>query len=95
MADALAIGTDDPLFDPTKPMLVNGYRFLPAPHDTGDTFQQAVGIASELYSDIEVAVWLTAPQPLLNNLNPIQLLALGRSPELLRVMQALDEGAYL
>lgn len=93
MAD-LEIATPDPLFDPAKPMLVNGYRFIPAPHDTGDTFQQAVGIASEIYSDLELAVWLTAPQPLLNNLNPIQLLALGRSPELLSAMQAFDEGAF-
>jgi hypothetical protein len=95
MPDPATLSTCDPLFDPKTPLVVNGYRFLPAPHDTGDTFQQAVGIASELYSDVELAVWLTAPQPLLNNLTPIQLLALGRSPELLRVMQALDEGAYL
>lgn len=64
-------------------------------NDSGDSFSTAVALASEWYNDVELAVWLTAPQPLLHNLTPVQLLALGRAPELLRLMQAMEAGAYL
>ena len=47
------------------------------------------------YTDEELARWLTAPQPLLDGLTPIQLLATGRKAELLNVVRALDDGAYL
>lgn len=55
----------------------------------------AVLIAAGLYTDVELAFWLNAPQPLVGMFTPIQLLAAGRGAELLRVMRQLEDGVYL
>lgn len=58
-------------------------------------FHEAVLIAAGLYSDVELAFWLTAPQPLLEMWTPIQLLARGESGRLLQVMRQIEEGVYV
>lgn len=58
-------------------------------------FVEALALATELYTDAELAVWLTSPQPLLEGWTPLQLLGCGKAADLLRVMQALDAGVYL
>lgn len=58
-------------------------------------FVEAVRLAATWYSHAELAVWLTAPQPLLDHWTPLQLLGSGRAPALLQIMNALDQGAYL
>ena len=57
-------------------------------------FSDALLIAAGMYSDVELAFWLNAPQPLLGMWTPVQLLARGESDALLRVMRQIEEGAY-
>lgn len=56
---------------------------------------EALLIAGGFYTDQEFAIWLTSPQPLLDNWTPIQLIGCGKGDELLRVMKALDDGVYI
>jgi hypothetical protein len=58
-------------------------------------FSQALLIAAGIYTDVELAFWLTAPQPLLAMWTPIQLLTRGEAPQLLQVMQQLEDGVYV
>jgi hypothetical protein len=53
-------------------------------------FADAVLIAAGMYTDVELAFWLNAPQPLLEMWTPIQLLAKGESVRLLEVMRQLE-----
>lgn len=63
--------------------------------DHAEKWAAAVAIAAEHYTQTELAVWLNAPQLMLANWTPIQLLGCGRGDELLRVMEGLESGAYL
>jgi Lar family restriction alleviation protein len=65
------------------------------PRPNFDEFSQALLIAAGLYSDVELAFWLTAPQPLLDMWTPVQLLARGEAPKLLQVMQQIEDGVYI
>jgi hypothetical protein len=58
-------------------------------------FSEALLIAAGMYSDVELAFWLTAPQPLLDMWTPVQLLARGEAPRLLQVMQQIENGVYI
>ena len=58
-------------------------------------FSEALLIAAGMYTDVELAFWLNAPQPMLGMWTPVQLLARGDGPDLLRAMQSLDAGAYV
>ncbi len=58
-------------------------------------FSEALLIAAGLYTDVELAFWLTAPQPLLGMWTPIQLLARGEGAKLLQVLQQLEDGVYV
>jgi hypothetical protein len=58
-------------------------------------FHEAVLIAAGMYSDVELAFWLTAPQPLVGMWTPIQLLARGEADKLLTVLQQLESGVYV
>lgn len=58
-------------------------------------FSEALLIAAGLYNDVELAFWLTAPQPLLGMWTPVQLLARGEAPKLLQAMQGLEDGVYV
>lgn len=61
-----------------------------------DPFAEAISILERhFYTDAELALWLTSPQPLLGDMTPQALLAAGRKAELLNVIRALDDGAYL
>lgn len=62
---------------------------------TTHPFAEAVAIAADLYTDAELAVWLTAPQPQADNWTPLQLLGCGKSAELLAAMRRLVDGVYL
>jgi hypothetical protein len=64
------------------------------PRNTHD-FAEAFKIAATLYSDVELAFWLNAPQPLLGMWTPVQLLARGEAAELLRVLRGLEDGVYV
>ena len=58
-------------------------------------FTDAILIAASLYSDVELAFWLTAPHPLLDMWTPVQLLARGEAGRLLSIMRGLEDGAYV
>lgn len=58
-------------------------------------FADAVLIAAGMYTDVELAFWLNAPQPLLDMWTPVQLLAKGDAISLLTVMRQLEDGVYI
>lgn len=58
-------------------------------------FADAILIAAGMYTDVELAFWLTAPQPLIEMWTPVQLLARGEADRLLMVMRQIDDGVYL
>ena len=58
-------------------------------------FHEAIGIATECYTPVELAFWLNAPQPLLDNWTPVQLLGGGKAEQLLNVMESLESGVHL
>lgn len=58
-------------------------------------FAEALLIAAGMYSDVELAFWLNAPQPLLEMWTPVQLLARGEADRLLAAMRRLEDGAYI
>lgn len=58
-------------------------------------FVTAITIAAGIYTDVELAFWLTSPQPLLEMWTPVQLLACGEAPRLLAVMRQLEDGVYI
>lgn len=63
---------------------------------TRTPFAAAVALMERAYyTDAELAVWLTAPQPLIGNVSPIELLATGRKAELLAAVQRMDEATYI
>lgn len=66
---------------------------LPSPNFA--EFADAVLIAAGMYTDVELAFWLNAPQPLIGMWTPIQLLARGEASKLLSVMRAIEDGAYV
>jgi len=66
----------------------------PATPPESAAFLQALGIAATMYSPAELAQWLQAPQPLLGNQSPIELLATGQTLALFDILRAIDEGAY-
>lgn len=70
-----------------------GDMIEPAPNYAA--FSTALLIAAGMYSDVELAFWLNAPQPLLEMWTPIQLLARGEADRLLVVMQQLEDGVYV
>lgn len=65
------------------------------PRPSIEAFQESVLIAAGLYTDVELAFWLNAPQPLIGMFTPVQLLASGRADELVRVLRALEDGVYI
>lgn len=58
-------------------------------------FADALLIAASMYTDVELAFWLTAPQPLIGMWTPVQLLARGEADKLRSVMRAIEDGAYV
>lgn len=58
-------------------------------------FSDALLIAAGLYTDVELAFWLNAPQPLLDMWTPVQLLARGEGSKLLHVLRMLEDGVYI
>lgn len=66
-----------------------------APRPNYAEFAEALLIAATLYDDVELAFWLTAPQPLIEMWTPVQLLARGESARLLSALRALEDGAYI
>jgi hypothetical protein len=58
-------------------------------------FSEALLIAAGLYSDVELAFWLTAPQPMLGMWTPVQLLARGEADRLLMVLKQLEDCVYV
>lgn len=58
-------------------------------------FIEAVSLAATLYTDVELAFWLTAPQPLIGMWTPVQLLARGEAGLLLGRLQAMADGVYI
>lgn len=57
-------------------------------------FADALLIAAGLYTDVELAFWLNAPQPMLEMWTPVQLLARGDAARLLQVLRMLEDGVY-
>jgi uncharacterized protein (DUF2384 family) len=72
---------------------MNDHNVPPRPNFA--EFSEALLIAAGFYNDVELAFWLTAPQPLLEMWTPIQLLARGDGPKLLQVMRGLEDGVYV
>ena len=69
-------------------------------HDTepslnADYFADAVRLAASMYTDVELAFWLNAPQPLLGMWTPVQLLARGEAEDLLRTLRQIEDGTYV
>ena len=58
-------------------------------------FADALLIAAGMYSDVELAFWLNAPQPMIEMWTPVQLLARGESARLLGVLRQIEEGVYV
>lgn len=58
-------------------------------------FSDALLIAAGMYTDVELAFWLNAPQPLINMWTPVQLLARGEADRLLKVMRQIKDGIYV
>jgi uncharacterized protein (DUF2384 family) len=58
-------------------------------------FVAAMQLATEFWTDEELSRWFTLGQPLLGDAAPLELLATGRSDELLRVLQQIDDGVYI
>ena len=56
---------------------------------------EAITIAAGIYTDMELVVWLQAPQPLLENWTPLQLIACGRGDDLARAMRQMEDGVYI
>lgn len=67
----------------------------PQPRPNFKEFAEAVLIAAGMYTDVELAFWLNAPQPLAGMWTPIQLLAQGRGDRLLEIMRQLEDGVYV
>lgn len=65
------------------------------PVDHAKAWAEAIVIAASLYNQAELHVWLHAPQSLVGNWTPLQMLGCGKGDELLRVMQSLEEGAFV
>jgi len=49
---------------------------------------------SDFYTPDESRLWLHAPHPMLQGARAIDLIKNGRTPEVLAVIDALDQGAY-
>jgi hypothetical protein len=59
-------------------------------------FADAIAILEEhYYTPVELCLWLQSPQPMIENITPLALLAQGRADELLQVVKAMDEGVYI
>ena len=54
-----------------------------------------VGRLLAWYTMDEIDEWLDRPQPLLGGQSPASLIAKGRGDEVRRLIDQLDEGAYL
>lgn len=55
-----------------------------------------VGKMAEYYeTPEEVAAWLQAKQPLLNDNAPIELIAAGRGDEIYAMLERMDAGVFL
>ena len=80
-----------------KPKEVQTFLHSTVPVDerSSTPFARAVLIASSWYSDPELAIWFTAPQPLLDGWTPLQLLGCGRANQLESAVIALNESVYL
>ena len=51
---------------------------------------------TEYYETLEECLlWFESPQPLLGDKTPIELIAKGRTAELLRIWDNLDAGTYI
>ena len=78
---------------PDKQALVELGEVEPRPNHK--EFSEALLIAAGMYTDVELAFWLNAPQPLLEMWTPVQLLARGDAHRLLHVMNQIEDGVYV
>lgn len=60
-----------------------------------DTVDMLERLAYYYETPEECVAWFRAPQPLLDGALPIDLIAQGRSSDLIRVWEAMDAGAYI
>jgi hypothetical protein len=65
------------------------------PQAQQDAFVEAVRIAATWYTPVELAFWLSSPQPQNDNWTPVQLLGGTRADELLAAVQQHEGGVYL
>jgi len=58
-------------------------------------FPEVIRIAATLWTDQELAIWLTAPQEQHENWTPLQMLGCGKIGELLQSLKCIEDGVYL
>ena len=50
---------------------------------------------AEFYTEAEIELWLHRPHPQLGDVSPWNMTSTGRADEVHRIIDRMDEGAYL
>ena len=73
-----------------------GGEILAAREKMGAEMVELISRLSDFYEEPEeIVLWLLSGQPLLGNRKPVDLMAEGKSADLYRVLQLLEDGAYI